>query len=119
MTRGRLSYIGHRGSSVPPGCTTRTRDEGEDDIARKRNLEEPERARDLRVTARIARQTVTGCMRCLDTLEVPTNTWYSAEPEGGAVCAKCAQRDDLDGFAMVASYHRMAARPSLGRRRAA
>ena len=72
-----------------------------------------------RIAPRMARQTVMGCTRCLDTIEVPTDTWYSAEPEGGAVCARCAQRDDPGGFAMAAAYHRMAAGPSIGRKHAA
>ncbi|MGI8731139.1 MAG: Yae1 family protein, partial [Solirubrobacteraceae bacterium] len=38
MTR---SLRTQRGSSVPPGCTYRTRDEAVGDIARRRNLEEP------------------------------------------------------------------------------
>jgi len=103
-----------RGSSVPPGCTYRTRDGAPSDIARKGNLEEPGAA--ARIGHRIADQARTaGCTRCLSTAELTTGTWHATDPaaDGRYVCDSCAEKDDAEGFAQVLAWRRMS-RPTLG-----
>ena len=60
-----------------------------------------------RIVPRMARQVLEGCVRCLDTSEVPIGAWYPADPDGGAVCDRCEQRDDAGGYARLLAWRRM------------
>ncbi len=78
------------------------------------------------MTSRVAHRmvdvsTIAPCSRCMDVLKLAAGVWQAAEPgqPDHWACDRCAQRDDASGFAIVASFRRMATRPALGRRRAA
>jgi hypothetical protein len=66
-----------------------------------------------RVAHRLPKTTGTApCSRCLDVIDVRAGHWLAAEPDGPrAVCDRCAERDDVQGFAALTAWRR-AARPT-------
>lgn len=49
------------------------------------------------------------CTRCLTVCDLAAGYWHAGEPGNphGWVCDRCAERDDAQGFGMVASFRRM------------
>ena len=72
-----------------------------------------------RIVHRLARGAVSApCSRCLTIVDLVAGQWHAAEHgnPSAALCDRCAQQHDPDGYSVVVAFRRMAAAgPSIGR----